>query len=88
MNYKVIIHTLGWVLIVEAAALVLPLICALAFSEPYIGTFVICIAICALLGGLCILPKVKDKTMFSKEGFIIVALSWIVMSIFGALPFV
>ncbi len=88
MNYKVIIHTLGWVLIVEAAALVLPLICAIAFSEPYILTFVICILLCGTLGGLCILPKVKNKTMFSKEGFIIVALSWIVMSIFGALPFV
>lgn len=88
MNYKVILHTLGWVLIVEAAALMLPLICAAAFSEPYILTFVICILLCGILGGLCILPKVKDKTMFSKEGFIIVALSWIVMSVFGALPFV
>ena len=87
MNYKVIIHTLGWVLIVEAVALVLPLICAIAFSEPYIPTFLICIVICAVLGGLCVIPKVKDNTMFSKEGFIIVALSWIVMSVFGALPF-
>ena len=88
MNYKVILHTLGWVLIVEAAALVLPLICAIVFSEPYVLTFIICILICGILGGLCILPKVKDKTMYSKEGFIIVALAWIIMSIFGALPFV
>lgn len=88
MNYKIIIHTLGWVLIVEAAALVLPLICALIFSEPYVITFLICILICGALGAALTIPTIKNKTMFSKEGFVIVALSWIVMSIFGALPFV
>ena len=88
MNYKIIINTLGWVLNVEAAALVLPLICALVFSEPCAFTFVICILICAGLGAACTIPTIKDRTMFSKEGFITVALSWIIMSIFGALPFV
>lgn len=88
MNYKIIINTLGWVLIVEAAALVLPLICALVFKEPCAVTFVICIFICAILGALCTIPTIKDRTIFSKEGFITVALSWIVMSVFGSLPFV
>lgn len=88
MNYKVIIHTLGWALIVEAAAMVLPLICAIVFAEPYVATFVICILLCGILGGICVLPRLRDKTMYSKEGFVIVALSWLFISIFGALPFV
>ena len=88
MNYKIVINTIGWVLIVEAAVLILPLICALVFSEPQALTFVICILICGVLGSAMTLPTIKDKTMFSKEGLVIVALSWIVMSIFGALPFV
>ena len=88
MNYKIIINTLGWVLNVEAAALVLPLICAIIFAEPIAATFVLCILICGILGAACTIPTIKNRTMFSREGFVIVALSWIVMSIFGALPFV
>ena len=88
MNYKMITNTLGWVLIVEAAALVLPLLCAVIFAEPEAVTFIICILICGVLGAALALPTIKDRTVFSKEGFITVGLSWIVMSIFGALPFV
>ena len=88
MNYKIVINTIGWVLVTEAAAFVLPLLCAFAYSEPQALTFIICILICAVLGAAMILPTAKNKTMFSKEGFVAVALSWIIMSIFGALPFV
>jgi len=88
MNYKIIANTIGWVLIVEAAALVLPLICAIVFAEPEYMIFIVCILICGILGAALTLPTIKNKTMFSKEGFVTVALSWIVMSIFGALPFV
>ena len=88
MNYKIITNTIGWVLNVEAAALILPLICAIVYGEPEYITFIICILICGVLGAALTFPSIKNRTMFSKEGFITVALSWIVMSIFGALPFV
>ena len=44
-------------------------------------------AICGCVGGLCVLKKPKNGNIYAKEGFVIVALSWIVMSIFGAIPF-
>ena len=87
MNYRMIAHTLGWVLNIEAACMLLPLICAWIYKESCVLAFLICILICAFLGGLLVFKAPKNRTMYSKEGFIIVALSWITMSIFGSLPF-
>ncbi len=44
--------------------------------------------ICAALGMPAILKKPRRMAFFMKEGFVTVALCWIVLSIFGALPFV
>ncbi len=89
MNYRVILHTLGWVLNIEAAAMVLPLVCSLLYGEMAMAKiFVACIALCLLFGVLLTVKPLTKKSMYAKEGFICVALSWIVLSIFGALPFI
>lgn len=87
MNYKVILHTLGWVLNFEAICMVLPLLCAVFYREPYVILFALCIALCLLTGAIFTVKAPKNRAMYSKEGYITVALSWIIMSIFGALPF-
>lgn len=87
MNYKIILNTLGWVLNIEAAAMLLPLICAAIYKEECIITFALCIVLCFIFGFSLTLKSPKKKSMYSREGFISVALSWIVLSIFGALPF-
>lgn len=88
MNYRIIFYTLGWVLNIEAFCLLFPAICSLCYSEPYFITFLICIGLCLLFGVPLVIKSPKNKTMFAKEGYITVALSWIIISIFGALPFV
>lgn len=88
MNFKRILHTLGLVLCCEAACMVLPLICALIYKESTARVFFSCIALCLAFGIVLAMQNSKNKDIYAKEGFIIVALSWIVMSIFGALPFV
>ncbi len=87
MNYKIILHTLGWVLNIEAAAMLLPLICSIIYSEPYAPLYFLCIGLCLLFGIPLTIKSPKNKVMYAKEGFITVALSWIVLSIFGSLPF-
>ena len=87
MNYRVITYTLGWVLNIEAACMLLPLFCAIIYNEPCFMQFLMCILLCLAVGIILICRPPKNKMMYSKEGFIIVALSWITMSIFGALPF-
>ena len=88
MNYKRILRTLGIVLCFEGALMVAPLICAIIYKEPEVFDFLKSILICLSFGGLLLLLKTKNKNIYSKDGFVIVALSWIVMSLFGALPFV
>jgi len=87
MNYRIISYVLGCVLNIEAAAMVLPFFCSLIYDEQIKWVFPVCIALCLIAGLPLILAKPKDKNMFAKEGFVAVALSWITMSIFGALPF-
>ncbi len=88
MNKKIIFHTLGWVLLIEAICMILPLICAMIYREREVLSFAYTIAGVAIIGfGLTKLP-IKSKSIYAKEGLIIVALSWIVMSVAGAVPFV
>lgn len=88
MNRRMITYTLGWVLISEAVAMIVPLICALIYREPLILLFLSCMALCVAFGLLLAWKKPKSTAMYAKESFIIVSFSWIIISLFGALPFV
>ncbi|MBQ4526717.1 MAG: TrkH family potassium uptake protein [Clostridia bacterium] len=89
MNYKTIRHILSWVLKIEALCMVLPLICAFVYGESEnVVPWLVCIALCVLFGFLLSIKTSGDRNMFAKEGFVSVALSWIVISFFGSIPFV
>lgn len=84
-----IYFTTGSVLITEAALLLLPLLVSIIYRETCAWVFLITIGITLAVGGLiCLTMRPKDRTLFSKEGLVIVALAWIAVSFFGALPFV
>ncbi len=85
MNYRIIFNTLGWVMNIEALCMVLPLICAVIYNENVLA-FLLPIVLCLLVGIPLTIRSPKNKTMYAKEGFIIVALSWIAISIFGSFP--
>lgn len=87
MNHRIITYTLGWVLNIEGVCLLLPLICSLLYKDSCSLIFLLCAGLCIVFGAALSLRQPKKKAMYAKEGFVIVALSWIVMSIFGALPF-
>lgn len=89
MNYKMILYTLGWVLKIEAVTMILPLICGICYGEQQmLYVFGLCIAITFFSGFGLSFRKPAHQSMYAREGFVAVALSWICMSIFGALPFV
>ena len=88
MNKKMVFNMLGRIVMAEAGLLVLPTVCAAIYKESCIFSFLITIAIALVVGTLLLtLTRTKDKVIFAKEGFVIVALSWIVLSAIGALPF-
>ena len=72
---------------IEGVCLLLPLICSLIYKDSCSLLFLLCAGLCLVCGVALSLRQPKKKAMYAKEGFVIVALSWIVMSIFGALPF-
>ena len=88
MNYGIIIHIIGSVLNFEAAFMLPALITALLYKEKAGYSLLITILLCLLCGILLTRKKVKSKSMYAREGFVAVALCWIVLSAFGALPFV
>lgn len=88
MNYSIIGYILGWVIMFESLFMLLPCIVAGIYKEQEGFSFLIVAVVCFLLGMLRIRIKPKNQVYFAREGFVIVALSWIVMSIFGALPLV
>ena len=88
MNYRMITYILGWILLFEAAFLLLPTATALVYTEAAVFSFLYTIAICLGVSLLLILKKPKNTALRSRDGFVIVSLSWIVLSLFGALPFV
>ncbi len=88
MNYKLVFRILGLTILLEAVCMLLPAVCSAIYGDGQIKWFLLCIAINAVVGAPLYSIKPKEQKMYSKEGFSIVALSWIALSIFGALPFV
>ena len=87
MNHQMIIYILGWLLCFDGAFMLIPVITGMAYREKATLWFLPVMAFCAVAGFLMIRKKPASKTLYAREGYIIVALSWIVMSLFGALPF-
>ena len=88
MNYSIIKRTLGWILLFETIFFLVPLITAIVYWESAFFSFLIAMILCGLLGWACIAKRPENTSIYAKEGFVIVALSWIALSVFGALPFV
>lgn len=88
MNFPMIVYILGWILIFEAFFLIIPLIAAIVYGEAAIVPLIITIAVCAAIGVPITMKKPKESSLHSRDGYVIVSLSWIVLSAFGALPFV
>lgn len=88
MNFKMIKYTLGWLLLFESVFLLIPLITALVFTEWRMAiVFLISAAICAGIGWLFKLRRPENRILYSRDGFALVAISWITLSIFGSFPF-
>ncbi len=87
MNYKMISRILGWILNFEAVFMLVPLITALVYGEKEGLHFLITIVICAAIGIALTIKPPKNNRIYAKEGLVIVSLSWIVLSVFGAIPF-
>ncbi|MDY4954171.1 MAG: TrkH family potassium uptake protein [Candidatus Onthomonas sp.] len=87
MNYQMISFVLGRILLTEAALLGLPLAVALLYGES-VKPFFLTIVLLLLLGLITGIRQPKRTALYARDGLAVVALAWIAVSAFGAIPFV
>lgn len=89
MNGSIIRYILGQVLKIEGVLMMLlPGVTALLYKEAEGFAYLLVAILCILIGLILSYKKPQDQLFYLKEGCVTTALSWIVMSVFGALPFV
>mgnify|MGYP000784415345 CR=1 FL=1 len=87
MNRRMICRVLGLILLCLTALMVLPTIAGLCYGES-VSHFLITMALSGGAGFLLARVKPYSTIIYAKDGFIVVSLGWILISVFGALPFV
>ena len=87
MNGRMILSVLGRVMVICGGLMLLPLLVVFLYGEDTALSFALPI-ILLVGGGLALTARQpKNRRIYTREGFLIVALSWVVVSLFGALPF-
>ncbi|MBQ9139702.1 MAG: TrkH family potassium uptake protein [Ruminococcus sp.] len=89
MNYRMIIYIMGQILRIVGLCMLLPILVGFYYGESHvISTFGIPALITLILSFVFTVKKPKNRSVYSMEGFMSVAASWVAMSAIGALPFV
>ena len=90
MNYRKLGKILGKIMVLEAILMIAPLAIAFIYKEGIknILAFLIPIFALAIIGFLLQIPKHNRDALYQKEGFALTALVWVVMTLFGAIPFI
>ncbi len=88
MNSRFVVYLLGWLLLMEAGFVCVPLLTAALFGEsikPYVMTIMI-----AVIAGAVLVQffRPSDRHIRPREGFLVVGGAWIAVSLLGALPYI
>lgn len=87
MNITMIFYLLGWLLNTVAALMILPFTVSIYYGEDCGKYFLLCSLVMFMVGLFLTRKRPKYTKFYAKEGFVITALSWILLSITGCLPF-
>lgn len=88
MNKRTVFYILGKIVFLEAILMLLPAMVSLYYKEyDVMAIFLIAAAATVLVSLPFIILKPKETGVNSREGIIIAALSWIIIPLFGAIPF-
>ena len=89
MNYKAVVNVLGKILFLLAVFMIIPIIVDVIYQENTWQAFLYPLIGCLIVSSaITIFVKPKKTVLHAKEGFVIVALAWLVISLIGAIPFV
>ena len=88
MNYRFLIYLLGTVMLILSALMLLPMLVSVIYSESVLPFLYTVLVLLALALPAVLFSRPRQKKIYAKEGFVLVALSWSLMSLISALPFV
>ena len=88
MNYKMIRFVISWVLKVEGMLMLLPALVGAMYQEKAGFAYLIWGLLCIAAGLILCFRKPSNMEIYSRDGFVCVSLSWVVLGVFGAVPFV
>ena len=89
MNYAMIRYIIGWILNFEAAFMSPSFVVGLIYREKSAWAIFATMLLCLVIGvPMVLLKRPKQAVFYAKDGFVSVGLSWVVLSVMGALPFV
>ncbi len=87
INLPMLLRVIGWLLTIEAAFMLLPLITGLISGENQTLEFLISVGITAAAGGGMMSLRPKSREMGKREAILLTGLTWVILSLFGMLPF-
>ena len=89
MNYAMIRYIIGWILNFEAAFMSPSFVVGLIYREKSVWAIFATMLLCLVIGvPMVLLKRPKQAVFYAKDGFVSVGLSWVALSVMGALPFV
>ncbi|MDE5875950.1 MAG: TrkH family potassium uptake protein [Muribaculaceae bacterium] len=87
INFKMLLRVIGWLLLIEAGFMIVPCATALIYGEQSYLDFLICIGITAACGVSMMSLKPDSREMGRREAILLTGLTWVILSLFGMLPF-
>ncbi|MCR5753888.1 MAG: TrkH family potassium uptake protein [Acetatifactor sp.] len=89
MNFAIVRYIIGWILQFEAAFLLLPTLTGFIYHEKNeVIAFLVSAMICFIVGLALRIRRPASMVLYVRDGFTSVALGWLALSLFGAIPFV
>ena len=88
MNFAIVRYLIGWMLGIESIFLLLPALTAVIYGEAELPAYLTAAAISLAGAALLCHRKPKNTRFYAREGYVTVALCWLVLAVIGALPFV
>lgn len=87
LNVKMLLRVIGWLLMIEAAFMVIPCVVGLFYGEHSTLQFLVCMGVTAGCGMGMVSLRPKSREMGKREAVVLTGMTWIILSLFGMLPF-
>ncbi|MDE5875379.1 MAG: TrkH family potassium uptake protein, partial [Muribaculaceae bacterium] len=87
INLPMLLRVVGWLLLIEAVVMIIPCITGIIYNEPTTVKFFLCAGFTAAFGMGMVGLRPKSREMGKREAILLTALTWIILSLFGMLPF-